>query len=72
MISTEAQLLEFLDTQHIAYQRVEHPPVFVLSSEVHQMFGRYHGMVQADDGEIIRLAGGRGLIGFAEEHHARW
>ena len=28
MISTEAQLLEFLDMQHIAYQRVEHPPVF--------------------------------------------
>jgi hypothetical protein len=72
MISTEAQLLEFLDTQHIAYQRVEHPPVFVLSSEVHQMFGRYRGTVMADDGEVIRLACRRGPIGFAEEHHAKW
>jgi len=28
MIQTEAQLLAFLDTQHIPYQRVEHPPVY--------------------------------------------
>jgi Ala-tRNA(Pro) deacylase len=28
MIYTEAHLLEFLDAQHIPYQRVEHPPVF--------------------------------------------
>jgi hypothetical protein len=41
----------------------------VLSSEVHQMFGRYRGTVMADDGESIRLDG---LVGFAEEHHAKW
>jgi Ala-tRNA(Pro) deacylase len=28
MIRTETQLLEFLDAQHIPYQRVEHPPVY--------------------------------------------
>ena len=28
MLNTEAQFLEFLDTQHIPYQRVGHPPVF--------------------------------------------
>ena len=28
MIYTEAQFLEFLDAQHIPYQRVEHPPVY--------------------------------------------
>jgi Ala-tRNA(Pro) deacylase len=28
MIHTETQLLEFLDAQHISYQRVEHPPVY--------------------------------------------
>jgi hypothetical protein len=44
----------------------------VLSSQVHQMFGRYHGTVTADDGEVIRLACRRGLVGFAEEYHARW
>jgi len=33
------------------------------------MFGRYAGQVTADDGEVIRL---NGLIGFAEEHQARW
>ncbi len=33
------------------------------------MFGRYSGVVQTDTGEPIHLDG---LIGFAEEHHARW
>ncbi len=28
MLNTEAQLLEFLDTHQIPYQRVEHPPVY--------------------------------------------
>jgi Ala-tRNA(Pro) deacylase len=28
MIYTETLLLEFLDAQHIPYQRVEHPPVY--------------------------------------------
>jgi hypothetical protein len=43
--------------------------LFVINSEVHQMFGRYYGRVTADDGEEIELDG---LIGFAEEHKARW
>jgi hypothetical protein len=50
-------------------ERVAKTDLLVLSGEVHQMFDRYHGTVRADDGEIIRLDG---LIGFAEEHHARW
>jgi hypothetical protein len=41
----------------------------VIFSEVHQMFGRYNGKVVADDGKIIMI---KDLIGFAEEHHARW
>ncbi len=41
----------------------------VIDSEVHQLFGRYSGKVIADDGEEIRIDG---LIGFAEEHQARW
>ena len=43
--------------------------LLVIDSEVHQLFGRYSGTVVADDGEEIQL---NGLIGFAEEHHARW
>lgn len=50
-------------------ERVARTNLLLLFSEVHQMFGRYHGTLQADDGESIRL---EGLIGFAEEHHARW
>jgi hypothetical protein len=41
----------------------------VISSEVHQMFGRYNGKAVADDGKEIQI---KDLIGFAEEHHARW
>jgi hypothetical protein len=41
----------------------------VITSLVHQMFGRYNGTVIADDGEKIEI---KDLVGFAEEHHARW
>jgi hypothetical protein len=41
----------------------------VIDSEVHQMFGHYSGRVVADDGEVIEM---ESLIGFAEEHQARW
>ena len=41
----------------------------VIASEVHQMFGRYNGKAVADDGEVIQI---KNLIGFAEEHKARW
>ncbi len=41
----------------------------IIQSEVHQMFGRYNGTVIADDGEQIQV---KDLIGFAEEHQAKW
>jgi hypothetical protein len=41
----------------------------IIFSEVYQMFGYYAGRVAADDGEVIEIDG---LIGFAEEHQARW
>ncbi|MBN1139360.1 MAG: DUF2804 family protein [Anaerolineae bacterium] len=44
-------------------------PSHLFYSEVHQMFGRYYGILQADNNEDIQLDG---LIGFTEEHHARW
>jgi hypothetical protein len=50
-------------------ERVAQTDLKVIFSEVHQMFGRYNGLVRADDGEVIQI---EDLIGFAEEHHARW
>ena len=50
-------------------ERVAQTDMKIIFSEVHQMFGRYSGRVAADDGEAIQL---EGLIGFAEEHQARW
>jgi hypothetical protein len=41
----------------------------IIFSEVHQMFGRYNGIAVADSGEVVQI---KDLIGFAEEHHARW
>jgi hypothetical protein len=41
----------------------------IITSEVHQMFGRYNGTLITDDGKKIQV---KDLIGFAEEHHARW
>lgn len=41
----------------------------LISSRVHQMFGRYRGTAITDQGERLAI---RDLIGFAEEHQARW
>ena len=41
----------------------------IITSEVHQMFGRYNGHVILDDGTKLEI---KNLLGFAEEHHAKW
>jgi hypothetical protein len=41
----------------------------IIDSEVHQVFGRYTGEVVSDDGVMLRI---ENLIGFAEQHQARW
>lgn len=51
------------------FERVAKTDLKVLNSEVHQMFGKYSGSLVSDDGEKINIDN---LIGFAEEHHARW
>ena len=59
-----------LDLEFVPFlERVAKTNLLVITSEVHQMFGRYRGTVKTDDGEVIAIDG---LIGFAEEHHARW
>ncbi len=50
-------------------ERVARTNLGLIFSEVHQMFGRYTGQARLDDGQVVEL---RDLIGFAEEHHARW
>jgi hypothetical protein len=51
------------------FERVAKTDVKLIYSEVHQMFGRYNGSAQTEDGEVIEI---KDLVGFAEEHHARW
>jgi hypothetical protein len=50
-------------------ERIATTKLGIISSEVHQMFGRYNGRAVSDSGEMIEI---RDLVGFAEEHHARW
>jgi hypothetical protein len=50
-------------------ERIARTNLGIIFSEVHQMFGRYSGRVVTDDGETIPV---EGLVGFAEEHQARW
>jgi len=59
-----------IDLEFVPFlERVAATNLLVVASEVHQMFGRYCGTAHTDDGEVLRLDG---LVGFAEEHHARW
>ncbi|OGO18494.1 MAG: hypothetical protein A2Z14_19840 [Chloroflexi bacterium RBG_16_48_8] len=61
------------DRLHLTFEpfieRVAQTNLLVIKSEVHQMFGRYFGKIVTDEGEAIEVDG---LIGWAEEHHARW
>jgi hypothetical protein len=50
-------------------ERVAKTSLGIIDSEVHQMFGRYSGLVHSDQGEQIMI---HKLIGFAEEHRAKW
>jgi hypothetical protein len=66
MVSPDGRLdLEFVPF----YDRTAKTNLLVITSEVHQMFGRYRGRVVNDEGEAIQL---EDSVGFAEEHHARW
>ena len=58
----DLQFTPFLD-------RVATTNLLLITSEVHQLFGHYTGWVRTDDGGVVEI---RDLLGFAEEHHARW
>jgi hypothetical protein len=66
MVSPDGRLeLEFLPFK----ERVARSNLLLITSEVHQMFGRYQGRLITDEGEEIEI---RDIVGFAEEHHAQW
>lgn len=50
-------------------ERIAQTNLGIIFSEVHQMFGRYNGKAITDDSRVIQI---ENLIGFAEEHQARW
>lgn len=50
-------------------ERVAVTRLGIIDSEVHQIFGRYQGFLVTGGGDRVEL---EGLIGFAEDHQARW
>jgi hypothetical protein len=50
-------------------ERIAESNLLLITSEVHQMFGHYQGTVVTDEGETIQV---RDVVGFAEEHYAKW
>ncbi len=50
-------------------ERLARTNLGIITSEVHQMFGRYSGTIVTDTGDRLDF---RDLIGFAEQHQARW
>jgi hypothetical protein len=66
MNSSDGRLnLEFVPFK----DRVARSNLLLVFSEVHQTFGRYSGTLVTDDGQVLNL---RNVVGFTEEHHARW
>lgn len=51
------------------FERVASSNLLVITSEVHQLFGMYNGFVVDNSGKKITVSN---IIGWAEEHHARW
>jgi hypothetical protein len=59
-----------LDLDFVPFkERLAQTNLGIIFSEVHQMFGRYSGRVTTDGGSLLQIDN---LLGFAEEHHARW
>jgi hypothetical protein len=50
-------------------ERVAVSNVWLIRSEVHQLFGRYSGTITSADGERLAV---RNLVGWAEDHVALW
>lgn len=51
------------------FDRVASSNTLVIRSRVHQLIGRYRGSICTAEGERIEIDG---LVGWAEEHRARW
>jgi hypothetical protein len=51
------------------FERTNRVELGIARSEVHQMFGRFSGAVVTGDGTRIRIVD---MVGWAEEHRARW
>ncbi|MCX7680256.1 MAG: DUF2804 domain-containing protein [Spirochaetes bacterium] len=51
------------------FERVAKSNLLIVASEVHQLFGKYSGTVIAESGKKLKI---ENIIGWAEEHKARW
>ena len=50
-------------------ERIAASDLWLVRSEVHQMFGHYEGIITTSDGATINV---HNLLGWAEDHTAKW
>ena len=50
-------------------ERIAASNLWLIQSEVHQMFGHFNGRIQTEEGETIDV---QNLVGWAEDHVAKW
>jgi len=67
LITTETDRVNLVFTPF--FERTATTDALVIRSEVHQMFGRFTGTVKSDSGEVYTV---KDVIGWAEDHHAKW
>ncbi|MCA9772472.1 MAG: DUF2804 domain-containing protein [Myxococcales bacterium] len=51
------------------FERIDRVRLGIVASESHQLFGRFTGRLASEDGTEIEVPG---VLGWAEEHRARW
>ncbi len=51
------------------FERQAKTNALIIFSEVHQMFGHFSGTLKTNEGETIQIDN---VIGWAEDHHAKW
>lgn len=66
-ISTPSSSLDLTFTPFM--ERVAASNLWLIQSEVHQMFGKYNGTITTAEGETILV---KNLVGWAEDHVATW
>lgn len=51
------------------FERIAETKAVIVESSVHQMIGHFNGIIESDEGDVIKI---ENLFGWAEDHMAKW